>query len=428
MSIIIGNNDYEHTIIGLLVMADEALAMPQLVNEITSQLDSSEFRQIQAQRCYQVVIDLIAQKTQITLITVLNSVLPEDRQYVTTCATMTHLTNIMSAQHFIDVIKDYSTRRNIGNAATSVIQDIANTQVSTGELLDRVKSLDMPDDRNDLFNMGSMLDDLYKTIEENAKTGKTTGISYHLPSITRLTAGKKPGQYIIVGGRPGDGKSSFLLGDAMHSASQGKTALYCTLEITAEQVTRNALCQASGITVNDMEAGQFDRPKWSRLHKAGESIYKRPPIIYDKSGMSVTDIERKIAQLSPQVVYIDYLQLMRDNEYGKYGRYQEISYISTRIKELAKAYNVPIVCAAQLNRDSVGNSRPRAYHLKESGSLEQDADVIILLHNKGDENNENHFIRTPTNVILEKNREGQTGFIASVFNKPRLRFEEVERR
>lgn len=421
---IIGNRDYEEIIVGYALSAISEFDERSL-RRVMERVQADDFAFIRTRNIMRTIAEMHSQKSEMNLITIANDTPDVDIMYLSSCL-MKDGVNILigNVDYYIDTIKELALKRQIANIAASVLGDI-NTDVTGAELLARLQTQKAPDDGR-AKPIADLLPDFLNRTEARAKRQGFDGVPYFLPKMNLYTAGKEPGQFIVFGGRPGDGKSSMLLDDAVFVAvNQGKKVLFFTLEVTKEQVTRNAVSILSGVPVTDIKRGYLDAKQWAKIHDASAKLYDADLIIHDESGVSLATIERQIIALQPDVVYIDYLQLMTDRETAKFGRYQEMSHISKSIKDIAKRHRVPIVSGAQLNRESVGNSVPQNHHLRETGSIEQDADVIVLLHPDTSENAS--LVRTPTDVRISKNRDGEVGKIACTFNKPVLRYEEIAR-
>lgn len=413
---IIGNKDYEEIIIGLILSPDMSEADTAYIFD---HLHPQDFAYLQPRHAFEKAQQLYTDKKDINVFTVQSE--SADAVFLTGCMIKDGVNLWSHPKQYINAIKADALRRTIATTASSVLNDVRTPEISPYALLDRLQ-VQTDDTDEKTAKIADLLPTFLNKTEERAKNKSFDGIPYFLPALNQYTAGKEAGQFIIVAGRPGDGKSSFILRDAVHSAQRGETALFFTLEVTKEHVTRNAVSMVSGVPVTNIKRGQYlDADAWRKINSASGELYKMDFVIHDEAGMTPQAVARKIQAVKPTVVYIDYIQLMTNPDMSRHGRTQEMSSISKLMKDYAKQFNVPIIVAAQLNRETVGSSVPMPHHLKETGSLEQDADVIILLHPDKD----GDLILTPTQVRVAKNRDGEVGFKACIFDKPILTYKEL---
>lgn len=415
---IIGDKDYEEIIIGVLLSP----FMATMHDVIFDKLKPEEFAFIQSKHAYKTAQQLYTDGVEINMTTLKSDIC--DIGYLSNCMieASNNTQNDKMVYYFIDMIKLKAVRRNIATTASNVLDAVGNPQIETYAILDMMQvQIDGDDEKTS--KIADLLPEFLDKTEARAKNKSFDGIPYFLPRLNKYTAGKEPGQFIIFGGRPGDGKSSIMLDDAVYSAQQGESVLLFTLEVTKQHVTRNAVSITSRVPVTNIKRGEYlDGESWRKIHKASGDLFKLDFTIHDEAGMTPQAIARKIQAVKPSIVYIDYIQLMTNPDTARHGRTQEMSSISKLMKEYAKHFGIPIIVGAQLNRDVVGSSVPMPYHLKETGSLEQDADVIILLHPEKD----GDTTLTPTQVRIAKNRDGEVGIVSCLFDKPILTYKELD--
>ena len=306
-----------------------------------------------------------------------------------------------------------------------------------GGLVDRaeeaVSSLGQSLHGGDSRAVGDILHQVYERIEVlRNKEDRLTGLSSGFQDLDDLTAGLHPGELLIVAGRPSMGKTSFAnnLVDRISMTGKVPAAIF-SLEVAAEQVVQNLLCIHSRVDAQRVRKGIISNQEMDRLRRSADSLYDAPIYVDDSQGLTSLGIRHKARRLAKsrgiKLVVVDYMQLMESDAPGRSeSRQQEISKISRGLKSLARELDVPVVALSQLNRsvEQRDDHRPRMSDLRESGSIEQDADVVMLLHR------EEYFKKTDHNegiaeVIIAKQRNGPTGTMRLHFQKECMRFDSL---
>ncbi|HEV8309493.1 MAG TPA: replicative DNA helicase [Methylomirabilota bacterium] len=259
-----------------------------------------------------------------------------------------------------------------------------------------------------------------------------TGLPTGFKDLDKLTAGFQRSDFIIIAGRPSMGKTAFALNIAQHVAVKlRRPILFFSLEMSKEQLVQRLICAEARVDSHLVRTGHLTDPHWRRIVGAGGQLAEAPLLIDDTANLSVLEARAKArrvrAEHGLELVVIDYLQLMQ-GRWRAENRQQEISEISRSLKALAKELEVPVIALSQLSRaiEARGESSPRLSDLRESGALEQDADVIIFLHRSGlYKENAAEAERNLTDVIIGKQRNGPTDKIPLVFKPEYTRFEEM---
>lgn len=243
---------------------------------------------------------------------------------------------------------------------------------------------------------------------------KVTGIPSGFVELDEITAGFQPGEFIIIAARPSMGKTAFSLNVTMHSALKEKKKIaYFSVEMAKEQVMIRLLASAAKVRLGDLRIGQIDDKAWPRLINTAAALSETHLFIDDSAGISPFDVRAKARRLKAthglDMIIIDYLQLMGLKQRVE-NRQQEVSEISKLLKAVAKELQVPVIALAQLNRGVEGRSdrRPMLSDLRESGSIEQDADVIMMLYREDYYDRENPEVKGNAEVIIAKQRNGPT--------------------
>lgn len=254
------------------------------------------------------------------------------------------------------------------------------------------------------------------------------GIPSGIDALDRMTMGFQPGQYIAVGARPSVGKTSLALQFADHAANLGHTVAFFSLEMEARELALIRACGESQVSKYVIQASRGEAPVMDRLFAA---VHRQAgtPLHVEKLAMpSLGPIRARAARIKAEhglgMVVIDYVQLMRSETKGRANRNEELTEISAGLKAMAGDLGVPIIVAAQLNRQAAGseNERPRLSHFRDSGSLEADCDIAILLHRIDAKADRTQPVAV--DLIVEKNRTGTCGPVPTMFVGKFHRFEE----
>lgn len=291
---------------------------------------------------------------------------------------------------------------------------------------------------DDWLDMSQMMIVLHKHME-HVKDKPLLGIETGFPSLDKILYGLQPGQLIVIGARPSVGKSAFIGGIAMHAGSQQNRVGIVSLEMPSDQLAARFMAIYSGIEFWRIHRSLFESSEQeSTLHDAMARASVLPIYTSDKAQVTVSDIRSKAYKLkkrhgSLQLLIIDYLQLVETEERsGNETREREISKISRALKLMAMDLKIPVVLLCQLNRESDKSTtkKPKMTNLRESGAIEQDADVVLMLHRDwkaGILTDEmGNSTETQAHIIVEKNRNGETMEIPIAFDPEKIRFYEPE--
>ncbi|MGT2912007.1 replicative DNA helicase [Streptococcus cameli] len=273
--------------------------------------------------------------------------------------------------------------------------------------------------------------------ERSQQTSSITGIASGYPALDHMTTGFHEEELIILAARPAVGKTAFALNVAQNIATKlGKTVAIFSLEMGAESLVDRMLASEGVINSRSIRTGQLSDDEWQKLMIAQSNLARSSIYIDDTPGIRITEIRsraRKLAQETGNLglVLIDYLQLITGN--GRESRQQEVSEISRQLKVLAKELKVPVIALSQLSRsiEQRADKRPMLSDLRESGSIEQDADIVAFLHRDDYYHNEEEEGALPNNtveIIIEKNRSGERGQVELIFQKEYNKFSSISKR
>lgn len=328
-------------------------------------------------------------------------------------------------EYYANIVAEKALARNLISTCTELTTEAYDGQKETEALLDdaerHILQLSDTKNRGDFASVGAVvevtLDKITKLYENKAGlTGLPTGFR----DLDRMTSGLQPSDLILVAARPSMGKTAFTLNIAQNvGVRQHKTVAFFSLEMSQEQLVQRLLCQIAHIDSQKLRTGQLNSDEeWTRLTDACDKLYESPIYIDDTPGISVAEMRSKARRLKSEhgldLIIVDYLQLMQGR--NAESRQQEISEISRSLKALARELKVPLIALSQLSRsvESRQDKRPMLSDLRESGALEQDADIVSFLYREDyyDKETENQHI---TEVILAKHRNGPVGSVKLYF-------------
>ena len=271
-----------------------------------------------------------------------------------------------------------------------------------------------------------LLHTLYRQVE--LRDGKyLSGLPSGFTELDEWTSGFQPGDFIIMAGRPSMGKTALGLTIAEHlAAEENHPVVFFSMEMSNQQVAQRIMCSRGGIDSQRFRKGMLDDADIAQLGNVCEELAAAPFFVDDTPGMTVLELRAKVRRLCRQhdirAVFVDYIQLM--SAAGFESRQQEITNISAGLKSLGRELNIPVIAMAQLNRQAEGREghRPRMSDLRESGSLEQDADVVLLIHREEYYKPGNLETQGQAELIIAKQRNGPTEVVKLSFNKRLTRF------
>lgn len=333
---------------------------------------------------------------------------------------------------YIAIVEENAIKRRLIEEATQIVTDGYQSTEQLSDLLDRaeMKILNVVKTRKGT-EFRSIQDVLFKAqqdLEKLAQTkGEVTGLSTGFYDIDKLTSGLHPNELIIIAARPAMGKTAFAVNLAMNVAmNQDKAVALFNMEMSAEQLAMRMLASAGQIDQNKLKTGRLEHNDWKRVNEAISRLADSNLFIDDTPGMTIGEIRAKCRRLASSenglsMVVIDYLQLI--NGSAKYAgqRQQEVSEISRSLKTMAMELGIPVIALAQLSRSVEGreDKRPLLSDLRESGSIEQDADIVAFLY-RDDYYNKDAAIDENTSkseFIVSKHRSGPTATIELIFRR-----------
>lgn len=426
------NVEAEEFVLGSMMLSKDAIA------DVVEILRETDFYRPEHAAVYRVIIDLFGKGEPADAVTVaaelkrrgeLERVGSDSKLHTFVSMVSTYA----NAAYYAKIVREQAQLRDLVNVGTRIVQlGYAADGSDVDSLLNMAQSevYNMTESRSqgEYAVLETILPGVIEEIEMNAgRDGKLAGVPTGFPDLDGVMNGLRPGQMIIVAARPGLGKSTFSLDICRAAAIHNKLpVVYFSLEMNRNELVMKVLSAESGIYLNKMIKGNLSQDEWGKVAEVAERISESPLIVDDSPNLTLSEIRAKSRRLRQQnniqLIVIDYLQLLSSGGRAPESRQQEVSEFSRSIKLLAKELEVPIIAVAQLNRESVKreNKRPQVSDLRESGSLEQDADAVILIHR--DNENQDLSMRDATEIIIGKHRAGPTGVVNLTFQGSLSRF------
>ncbi len=344
------------------------------------------------------------------------------------------LNTVPSAAHgvqYAGIVHEKSLRRALISVGNEAIRNAYSETTDTDQLLDHTSSkiFQLAEKRqtNAVAHLGEVAESVYHMIEEKSRRGLDTQF-YELDDMLN---GLQDGEMVIIAARPSMGKTAFAMNIVEEVAAKNIPCAVFSLEMSKQQLAQRLMCSRSGVDSQRVRKGLLGTDEYHRLAKVVHELRKMPIYIDDSSGLTTLDLRTKARRLKQEhdirLIMVDYMQLMENP--GPESRQQQITEISRGIKAVARELNVPVLALSQLNRASESREghKPRMSDLRESGSIEQDADVIMLLHRE-DYYHQGEAAYVPTGkaeVIIAKQRNGPTGTVELVYDGSTVRFKNM---
>jgi replicative DNA helicase len=428
------NLEAETSVLGAVLLENDAL------NRVLEILREDDFYREAHRRIFSAILHLYEHSEPVDLVT-LSEVLKTrgELEDVGGIAYLNALVNgvptAANIAYYAKIIKEKAILRKLINRATEIVSQSYSNSGDVDEFIDQAERtiFEISEDRvrPSFYPIKDLIKAGFKTIERlYEKRQLITGVPTGFQRLDELTSGLQPSDLIIIAGRPSMGKTAFALNIAQNAAVQASVpAAIFSLEMSKEQLALRMLCSEAKVDAHRLRGGFLGEADWPKLTRAAGSLSEAPLFIDDTPGISALEMRAKARRLKLEhnlgLVIVDYLQLMRGRA-SVDSREQEISDISRSLKALAKELAIPVIALSQLNRrvEDRGDKRPQLSDLRESGAIEQDADVILFLYrdevyNKTEEN------RGKAEIIVGKQRNGPTDKVDLTFLDKYTRFENL---
>ena len=337
-----------------------------------------------------------------------------------------------------EIVKEYAVRRRLIDAGSKIMSLAYDMNKSTKEIIETAEKLIFETAQNkkssEFRRISEIIRPVIADVEENysKKDVKTTGYPSGFNDLDSYTGGFQPGSLNIIAARPSMGKTAFAVNIAQFGGGDSNLpVLIFSLEMPAEQLVLRMLSAESHVDLSQLNTGTFDTEAFSKVQKACEILTKKNIYINDDSNLTAIDFRtrcRRFKTKHPELalVIVDYLQLMSSGEGRSDGRQQEVSDISRMLKATARELNCPVIALSQLSRaaEQRTEKKPQLSDLRDSGAIEQDADVVLLLFREDyySENENNDLQDSKADIRVAKNRNGSTGVFHLTFRREITRF------
>ena len=427
--------DAEMSVLGAMLIKKEAITQAQEL------LKADDFYREAHRLVYDAMLELAGNGEPVDLVTLTEALRKKEiLEKVGGISFLTQLANYTPTAanivYHAKIVKEKSELRHLIDAATEIAS-------AAYEATDEVTDIMDDAEKKILAIAGSQSTGGFEPIKDiviNAidhvesiyeSKGGLTGIGTGFKDLDAMTSGLQKSDLVLVAARPSMGKTAFTLNIAAYAALHGHTVAFFSLEMNKEQLVQRMLCSEGGIDSQRLRTGKLDDQEWQQLINTADKISKAKLFIDDTAGISVMELRSKARRLKAEhgldLIVIDYLQLMQGrSKGGDNSRQQEISEISRSLKALARELDVPVVALSQLSRsvESRTVKKPMLSDLRESGSLEQDADIVMFLYREDyyDQETEKKNI---TEVMISKHRNGPIGSIELFFQKEFTKFRDL---
>jgi len=433
--------EVEQAVLGAMLLDKEAIGKALEI------IDQDSFYRDDHQKIFSVVVNLYDKNQPVDIITVSDELTKrKELDNVGGRIYLLELTEKIATtaniEYHCNIVLEKSTLRKLIDTSTRIVSQCYDAALDVDDLLDRAEqgifNISEKRIKEGFIPIGELLPHTFEAIEEyQKKGGMVTGLSTGFIEVDTLTGGLQNSDLVVVASRPSMGKTAFCLSIAEHVAIEEETPVgIFSLEMAKSQLAQRMLCSRARFSTYKMRTGRISDHEYSNLAVAVGPLAEAKIFIDDTPNIGILQMRAKARRLKAQhdvgVIIVDYLQLMQGPKNTE-SRQQEISMISRSLKGLAKELNIPVIAVSQLSRkveDRGGDRRPLLADLRESGAIEQDADVVIFVYRPEFYGIEKFKDGAPSEgvaeIILSKHRNGPTGDLRLTFIKDYARFENME--
>jgi replicative DNA helicase len=430
------NLDAEVSLLGSILLDKEAIV------KVADIISSGDFYKAAHSDIYKAMIQLYESREPIDVITLTNK-LEENKtlgplggsSYITTLAS-----SVPSAAHVLNyakIVSDKAILRKLISASTNIADMAMKENDEISNILDKseqaIFKVSQKHLKEDFIPIKDVLAESFDRIDELHKDkGTIRGVPTGFKDIDNLLAGLQPSDLIILAARPSMGKTSLALNMAQHvAANEGIPVLVFSLEMSKEQLVDRLICNEARVDSWKLRTGNLDDDDFPRIGQAMATLAEAPLWIDDSSGLNVLEMRTKARRLQAEhglgLVVVDYIQLIQGN--GSHNRVEEVSDISRSLKGLARELSVPVIALSQLSRavENRPSRIPQLADLRESGSIEQDADVVMFIYREDYYEQETER-KNVADLLVRKHRNGPTGQVELHFKPEQMRFSSVDKK
>ena len=428
------NLEAERAVLGASLLDKDGLLL------VTETLQTEDFYDLRHRRAFDIMVDLAQKDRPVDPLTFMEEasrrgILDELGGQPFLAELVDSVTTVANVEYHVAIVRDKSVHRRLIQVGSDIVRLGYAEDRDVDEILDEAEravfEISQRGGKNLFRHVGEVLGPTFRQIEIQFQAGEAvTGVSTGFADFDRLTGGLQPGSLNIVAARPSMGKTALALNIAQYAAVRKKVpVLVFSLEMGAEQLVQRLLGAEARINIHDLRTGSFHETAWESLAEAAGVLAQAPLYIDDSSVLSTLELRarcRRFKALHPELglVVVDYLQIMSMAKRVE-SKQQEVAEISRALKAVARELEVPVVALSQLSRavESRNDKRPMLSDLRDSGAIEQDADLVILLYRGGYYNATTaEETDNAAEIIVAKHRNGPTGTVHLVFLREFARF------
>lgn len=428
------NLEAERAVLGSLLIE------PSAIHTVVELVTPAHFYSDAHQKIFSAIIQLFDQSKPIDMLLIIEKL--DREQQLDSVGGQGYIASLISSvssaahvEHYAHIVKEKAILRSLISNSTSTITECYQSDESPDMLLDRAEQriFEIAQDRikTGFQHVGDHIHETVDRMEAFFKDKKkVTGIPTGFAEFDTLTAGLQPSNLIVVAGRPSMGKTSFCLNIAQHVGIREKLPVAVfSLEMSREELVFRMVCSEARVNAHHARTGFLSKDTWHPITSAAERLSEAPIFIDDSPSLSVLEMKSRARRLKAEkglsLIIIDYLQLMTGRTGKAEYRQQDVSDMTRALKILAKDLHVPVITLSQLSRapEKRTSPRPQLADLRESGAIEQDADVVAFLYREGYYKPDQPELENKAEVIIGKQRNGPTGTIELIFNRECTRFE-----
>lgn len=441
------NLEAESNVLGSILIDDEA------INKIADILNPEDFYREAHKKVFESCLELYEKREPIDLLSVANSL--EDRKELENIggkSCLASLTNSVvtagNVKYYAEIVQKKATLRRLLKASNEIISLAYDETNLVDDVLDnserKLFQISQKFLRENFIPISSVLNDTFDRIDELHKNkGKLRGVPTGIIDLDNILAGLQKSNLVIIAARPSVGKTSLALDIARHAAVKGQETIgLFSLEMSKEELVDRILCSEAGVSLWKMRTGRLsDRAEHDDFPKIGHAmgtLSEAKIFIDDSASLNIMQIRTKARRLKLEhnlsLLIIDYLQLM-ESKSNKENRVQEVAEITRGLKNIARELNIPIIALSQLSRavEQIKPAIPKLAHLRESGTIEQDADVVMFIYRKAADRNYRLEDLSPeekgiAEIHVAKHRNGPTGMVKVFFDQETVSFKNLEKR
>ncbi|MFB9279303.1 replicative DNA helicase [Cohnella cellulosilytica] len=431
------NMEAEQAVLGAILLEAEALVSAM------ERVKSEDFYSVAHQRIFDAMVSLNDDNQPIDLVTLASRL--QDLGQMEEVGGIIYLTKLANAvptaanvEYYATIVEEKSILRRLIRTATQIVSNGYATEDDVSVLLNdaetRIMEISSRRTSTGFISIRDVLMEVFERVEFLFNNrGGVTGIPSGFVDLDRMTAGFQKNDLIIVAARPSVGKTAFALNVAQNVAVRAsETVAIFSLEMSAAQLVQRIICAESNVDAQRMRTGHLEGDDWEKLSMAIGSLSEAQIYIDDTPGITVSDIRAKCRRLKKEkglgMILIDYLQLIQGRGKAGENRQQEVSEISRTLKQIARELEVPVIALSQLSRgvEQRQDKRPMMSDLRESGSIEQDADIVAFLY-RDDYYDKESEKKNIIEIIIAKQRNGPVGTVELVFLKNFNKFVSLDR-